>query len=60
MKQKDINLYDIECRITTAMTLMKLIISLSTNDIEKHEADYCYHKLGNLLTTIQAQVEIEE
>lgn len=60
MKQEDINIYDIEYRITTAMTLMKVIISLSTNDIEKHEADYCYHKLGNLLTTIQTQAEIEE
>lgn len=60
MKQEDINIYDIEYRITTAMALMKVIISLSTNEIEKHEADYCYHKLGNLLTTIRAQAEIEE
>lgn len=55
MTERDILTYDIEYRIKSAMVLMKVITDLGTNDIEKHEADYCYHKLDNLLTTIKAK-----
>lgn len=54
MISRDVRNYDIEYRIKNAMALMKVIEEFATNDIEKQEADYCYHKLDNLLTTIMA------
>ena len=54
MKKEDYENLDIEARINKAMKTMQVIMKFTENDVEKHEADYCFHKLESLKNTTKA------
>lgn len=57
MTKTDCDNLDIISRLDRAMKLMEVIIKNTDNEILKHQADYAFHKIVNVKTTVIALTE---